>query len=47
MPTGYGYLVLPKGNYYLLPTSFDDLTQEDVDLMMSHVNSYTRVSDGC
>ena len=28
--------VLPKG------TSFDDLTQEDIDLMMSHINSYTR-----
>lgn len=35
-------LILPKGSYYLLPTSFDDLTQEDVDLMMSHVNSYLR-----
>ena len=35
-------LILPKGNYYLLPTSFDGLTQEDVDLMMSHVNSYLR-----
>lgn len=28
--------VLPKG------TSFDNLTQEDIDLMMSHINSYTR-----
>lgn len=28
--------VLPKG------TSFDHLTQEDIDLMMSHINSYTR-----
>ncbi len=28
--------VLPKGK------SFDDLTQEDVDLLMSHINSYTR-----
>ena len=35
-------LILPKGNCYLLPTSFDDLTQEDVDTMMSHVNSYLR-----
>lgn len=35
-------LILPKGNYYLLPTSFDGLTQEDVNLMMSHVNSYLR-----
>ena len=35
-------LILPKGNHYLLPTSFNDLTQADVDLMMSHVNSYIR-----
>ena len=28
--------VLPKG------TSFDHLTQDDIDLMMSHINSYTR-----
>lgn len=28
--------VLPKGS------SFDDLTQDDVDLMMSHINSYAR-----
>lgn len=28
--------VLPKG------TSFDHLTQDDVDLLMSHINSYTR-----
>lgn len=28
--------ILPKGS------SFDDLTQEDVDLMMNHINSYTR-----
>ena len=28
--------VLPKG------TSFDNLTQADIDLMMSHINSYTR-----
>ena len=28
--------VLPKG------TSFDNLTQDDIDLMMSHINSYTR-----
>lgn len=39
-------LILPKGNYYLLPTSFDGLTQEDVDLMMSHLNSYLRHSLG-
>lgn len=28
--------ILPKG------TSFDNLTQEDVNIMMSHINSYTR-----
>ena len=28
--------ILPKG------TSFKDLTQDKVDLMMSHINSYTR-----
>lgn len=28
--------ILPKG------TSFDDLTQEDINLMMSHINSYKR-----
>lgn len=28
--------VLPKG------TSFDDLTQDDINLMMSHINSYSR-----
>lgn len=28
--------ILPKG------TSFDNLTQEDIDLMMSHINSYGR-----
>ena len=39
-------LVLPKGNHYLLPTSFDSLTQADVDVMMSHVNSYIRPSLG-
>ena len=37
-------LVLPKGNHYLLPTSFDEFTQENIDLMMSHVNSYLRKS---
>lgn len=37
-------LILPKGSYYLLPTTFDNLTQEDVNLMMSHVNSYIRHS---
>ena len=28
--------ILPKG------TSFNDLTQDDITLMMSHINSYTR-----
>ena len=28
--------ILPKG------TSFDDLTQEDINKMMSHINSYKR-----
>ena len=28
--------ILPKG------TSFDALTQEDISLMMSHINSYSR-----
>ena len=37
-------LVLPKRTTYFLPTSFDDLTQGDVDLMMSHINSYVRGS---
>ena len=36
--------MLPKGSHYFLPTSFDDLTQDDVDLMMSHINSYVRES---
>ena len=35
-------LVLPKGTAYTEPTSFDGLTQRDVSLMMSHVNSYVR-----
>ena len=35
-------LVLPKGGAYTEPTSFDGLTQDDVSLMMSHVNSYVR-----
>lgn len=39
-------LILPKGSHYLLPTSFDALTQEDVDLMMSHINSYVREGSG-
>ena len=36
--------MLPKGSHYFLPTSFDSMTQEDVDLMMSHINSYVRES---
>ena len=32
--------VLPKG------TSFDDLTQEDISLVMDHINSYSRESIG-
>lgn len=35
-------LILPKGSCYFLPTSFDTLTQDDIDLMMSHINSYVR-----
>ena len=36
----YIRLILPKGS------SFDDLTQEKVGLMMSHINSYPRASLG-
>lgn len=36
--------ILPKGTPYLEPTSFDNLTQADLDLAMSHVNSYLRES---
>lgn len=36
----YIRMVLPKG------TDFDDLTQEDVDVMMSHINSYARPALG-
>jgi IS30 family transposase len=32
--------ILPKG------TSFNNLTQEDINLMMSHINSYVRPSYG-
>ena len=35
-------LVLPKGTAYTEPTPFDGLCQDDVSLMMSHVNSYVR-----
>lgn len=34
--------VLPKGTRYLETTSFDGLSQNDVSLMMSHINSYVR-----
>ena len=34
--------VLPKGTRYTEATSFDGLTQDDVSLVMSHVNSYVR-----
>lgn len=33
-------MILPKG------TSFDNLTQEDINLMLSHINSYSRSSLG-
>jgi IS30 family transposase len=36
--------ILPRGTPYLEPTSFDDLTQDDLDLAMSHLNSYLRES---
>ncbi len=34
--------ILPKGTTYLETTSFDNLTQEQINLMMSHINSYPR-----
>lgn len=34
--------VLPKATTYTEAVSFDGLTQDDVDLMMSHINSYPR-----
>lgn len=34
--------VLPKGTRYHEATSFNELTQDDVSLMMSHINSYIR-----
>lgn len=40
----YIRMVLPKGDTYFLPTSFDALTQGQADLLMSHVNSYRRRS---
>ncbi len=35
-------MVLPKGTDYFEPTSFDTLTQEQIDLLMSNINSYPR-----
>ena len=37
--------VLPKGNAYFEATTFDNLEQKDISLMMSHVNSYPRKSN--
>ena len=37
--------VLPKGNTYFEATSFDNLEQKDMSLLMSHVNSYPRKSN--
>ncbi len=34
--------VLPKATHYTEAASFDDLTQSDVELLMSHVNCYPR-----
>ena len=34
--------ILPKGTHYTEATSFDGLTQDDVSLAMSHLNSYVR-----
>ncbi len=39
-------LVLPKATAYTQATCFDTLTQPDVDLLLSHVNSYLRPSLG-
>ena len=36
--------ILPKGTPYLEPTSFDGLSQTDVDLAISHINGYPRDS---
>ena len=36
--------ILPKGTPYVEPTSFDGLAQADLDLAMSHVNSYLHES---
>ena len=34
--------VLPKATHYTETASFDDLTQSDVELLMSHINCYPR-----
>lgn len=39
--SAYRY-VLPKATPYTEDASFDDLTQEDVNMLMSHINSYPR-----
>ena len=39
-------LVLPKATAYAQATSFDALTQVDIDRLLSHVNSYVRPSLG-
>ena len=39
-------LVLPKATGYTLATSFDNLSQAQIDTLLSHVNSYVRKSLG-
>lgn len=34
--------IAPKGDRYFKPTSFNSFTQEDISLMMSHINGYIR-----
>lgn len=36
--------IVPKGSTYFEATSFNDLTQAKISLMMSHINSYPRKS---
>jgi len=36
--------ILPKGTPYVEPTSFNSLTQADMNLAMSHINGYLRES---
>ncbi len=38
--------MLPKATAYTQATCFDTLTQADIDLLLSHVNSYLRPSLG-